>query len=220
VENPEFDNQLAVYDQSVAQRVPMLVESCGELYDVEFQFEPLNDDRLLNYFTSESDGENDYAEVFFDQNIIAAEGIEYANVEELRGGISKADKRAAIREGLLAALRLAPPKASGKLNLRKTVERKSYHIESAFNGKEVKTTITLRTPDADHFRVLQALQRGAFPVRFGDHQFNDSVRGLLGLYKALVHGVHGYADGKVPLHHQFLVIGFHLNGYREVILKK
>ncbi len=209
------------YNATSAQIVPMQIEHNGELFDVAFLFERLNDDLILNYFKSEDADELDPAEGFFDRTIVSAEGVEGCDtLEDLRSLVAPADKRAAIREGLLAALRKAPGKAEGKLNYKLTVPRKSHRLESFFNGTEVETTITLNTPDADHVRVHQALMRGAFPVKFGEQKLFNTIDGLHALYRALYHGCWNYEDDQVPAHHALLVIGFHLNGYRAVITKK
>lgn len=208
------------YDASAAQRVPMQIEHNGLLYDVAFLFKPLNDDLILDYFKEEDGGEVDASEVFFDAHIVGAENIEHEDLNELRAIVAPADKRAAIREGLLAALRKAPPKAHSKLNYRAVAKHKTHTLEAFFDGETVDTAITLDAPDREHLRVHQALLNRAFPVRFGDQQLHDTVSGLFALYEALKSSVRNYANDFVPRHHKLLVIGFHLNGYRAVIQKK
>lgn len=212
------------YDAKKSQRVPMQVLFNDQLFDVAFNFKPLNDDLTLSYFDKEDEDEQggmNQAEILFDRMIESAEGIEgYESVEELRDLIPAQDKRVAIREGLLGCNRQMPEKASGKLNYKNPAPRRVYRLKAYFDGREVENTITLNVPDADHYRVYQALDRNSFPVKFGDQQFTKRFACLKALYQALFHSATNYENDVVPVHHAILVIDLHLSGFRRVLLGK
>jgi len=212
----------AAYDALAQQRVPMAIAHDGEIYDVVFEFKPLNDDLILAYFEGEEDGDKSAAEIFFDKHIVAAEGVDYPaeEFEQLREIVPAADKELAVREALLGAIRQPLPKASKKLNWASVKPQQVYKLTCYFNGGEVETAITLSTPGQVHLKTFRALESRAFPVSFGDHKIDSVAQGMKLLYEALNPVVSGYAPAGVPLHHKLLVIGLHLRGYRELILGK
>lgn len=207
------------YDAKYPQRVPMAVAHDGEVYEVEFQFFALKPEAIESYFNAEEEGERSPAEAFFDEHIRGGVGFDDDSREMLIENTPRADKEYCVREALLGVIRKPLPKASKKLNWGRISPNQTYKLTCFFDGDEVETGVILDTPTPEHLRVFRALKSRSFPVRFGDHQITSVAQGLHLLFEAQYHGCVNY-QGEVPLHHQLLVMQFHLGGYRELILGK
>ena len=214
-----MENRL--YDADAQQRVPMVVMAGGERYDVSFSFRPLEDDLAIEFI--ETDDANAAANIF-KRLIQSAEGCEDEDgtlftADSLAELVPQADQEFAINSALMGTRLLPAPKASKKLNWRNPPTTATYKMAAYFDGGEVITTHKLNLAGTEHHRVFAALERKAFPVKFGDSEIRSYGRGLMHLYKALVAETNGYA-GRVPAHHQMVIIVAHLRGQRELLLGK
>lgn len=208
-----------LYDADANQHVTLATVIGGEVYELDFEFNPLGDDQAVSFI---DDKDADSANLF-PKLLAGITGLtdEEASdsLEELAGLIADDDKRCVMDGALMGVRILPPPKAKKKLNLRQLPETASYQMAVYFDGVEVITKHEMIPGTTQHSKVFDALESRQFPVKFGEYELKSYGAGLVKLYDALQCSVQGY-KGRVPAHHKMLLIATHLRGQRQIVMGK
>jgi hypothetical protein len=140
--------------------------------------------------------------------------------------ISEEEMAAVIDLGYLAAqvmpLPIARPGKRLPLN-RRSVSTSTIRLKALFEGNEVMLTHQLKPADKDQIGVFKSIQKERWIVQ-GTHLNQGEIRvppkfqKLGTLYQQLVESTTGYT-GRVPLHHQTIVVLDHLSREVEAVRK-
>lgn len=212
-----------LYDAEAPQHVTLALVAGGERHDIRFEFLPLADDDAINFIDSQGDDTGDSARLF-KKLVVAAEGCEdddgqAFSAQALGELIPESDQQYAIDGAIMGTQFLPAPKAGHKLKLRQVQLHSIYKMAVYFDGAEVITEHKMNSHTPEQDRVFQALERRAFPIKFGDHDIRSYGNGLVKLYDAMQCSAEGYA-GRVPAHHKMVIAAAHLRGQRQIVMGK
>lgn len=178
-----------------------------------------------------TDNSLDAAVWLFNDRAITAEGFgDEGEVlpDDWKDSVVKDDEKAAVIDsGYLAAqvipLPIAKPGKRLPLNRNKTAPS-TIRLKALFEGHELILTHEMGQPTAEQVARYKSIEKERWIVQ-GTHLNKGEIRvpakaaKKAALYRELIVSTSGYASGRVPLHHQVIVISQHLAQEVEAVRK-
>lgn len=240
---------VVLYDATRPQRIPLMVEHDGEMFQLAFTLDAQTDQSLIEYdrlcdrrlfqASKQETGERNAVastdETFgaavwlFNDRALSAEGFDVDDLpENWKDSIADADKAAVIDDAYLAAQIVSAPIAKpGKklpLGYRQQATMATVHVRALFEGHELELAHQLKAPTADQLSRYKSIQKERILVQgthlhSGETRIPPKFRKYGELYDQIKEHVTGYANDKVPLHHKVLVVIDHFSKQIEATTK-
>lgn len=192
-----------LYDADGAQRIPLLVEHNGEMFEVGFTLDAQTDQAIIDYdrlcdrrlfqankqetgernAIASSDHTFEAAVWLFNDRALTAEGFDTDDSGELpqnwKEAIADADKAAVIDDAYLAtAVVPAPIATPGKrlpLNYRQQAAHSTIFVRALYEGNELTLAHTLKPATADQVARYKSIQKERILVQ-GTHLNKGETR--------------------------------------------